>query len=331
MNWDTPPLLFALGATRALGERVAARAGLPLAALEEREFEDGEHKTRPLESVRGRDVYVVQSLYGEPSASVNDKLCRLLFFVGALKDAGAARVTVLAPYLCYARKDRKTKPRDPVTTRYLAELFEAVGSDCVVTVDVHNLAAYQNSFRCRTEHLEARPLFVDHFAALAAQGDWVVVSPDAGGVKRAAAFRRALAQRLGRALDSGLMEKRRSGGVLSGARCYGEVRGRGVIVIDDLVSSGATLVRTARACRAQGARAVYAAATHGLFAANAAETLCDPALDRLVVCNTVPPLRLAGSPAAAKLTVLDLAPLLGECVRRLHEGGSIVELTELPE
>lgn len=143
------PLLFALQSTRELGDRVAAALGVPLSPHEERGFEDGEHKVRPLVSVRGHDVFVLQSLYGDADQSPNDKLCRLLFFTGALKDAGAARVTVVAPYLCYSRKERKTKSRDPVTTRYVASLFEAVETDCVVTLDVHNVAAFQNAFHCR--------------------------------------------------------------------------------------------------------------------------------------------------------------------------------------
>ena len=122
----TPRLcLFALEASHELGAAIAAALGQPLAAHEERDFEDGEHKTRPLDDVAGADVYVVQSLHGGPAESANDKLCRLLFFIGALKDAGAARVTAVTPYLCYARKDRRTKPNDPVTTRYVAALFEA--------------------------------------------------------------------------------------------------------------------------------------------------------------------------------------------------------------
>ena len=108
------------------------------------------------------DVYVVQSLHGGPSESANDKLCRLLFFIGALKDAGAARVTAVVPYLCYARKDRRTKPHDPVITRYVAGLFEAVGADRVVTLDVHNPVAFENAFRCRTITATAAPLFVDY-------------------------------------------------------------------------------------------------------------------------------------------------------------------------
>ena len=119
--------VFSLNSGRGFGERVASALRTSLSAHEERDFEDGEHKSRPLVSVRGRDVFVVQSLHGEPGQGVNDKLCRLLFFLGALADASAERVTAVIPYLCYARKDRKTKPRDPVTTRYVARLFEAVG------------------------------------------------------------------------------------------------------------------------------------------------------------------------------------------------------------
>ena len=120
--------LLALRATTELGEAIASALGPPLAAHEERQFEDGEHKTRPLETVGGMDVYVVQSLHGGPSESANDKLCRLLFFIGALKNAGAARVTAVVPYTCYARKDRRTKPNDPEITRYVASLLTAVGS-----------------------------------------------------------------------------------------------------------------------------------------------------------------------------------------------------------
>ncbi len=190
--------LFALDAGREFGLRVAQRLGIQLSEHEEREFEDGEHKARPLVNVRGRDIYVVQSLYGDPRQSVNDKLCRLLFFIGALADAAAGRVTAVVPYLCYARKDRKTKPRDPVTSRYVAALFEAVATDCIVTLDVHNLAAYQNAFRCRTEHLEAKMLFVQHLTPLLADAPVAVVSPDVGGIKRADAFREALGRALGR-------------------------------------------------------------------------------------------------------------------------------------
>lgn len=186
-------MLFALGASRPFAELVARQIGIALAAHEEREFEDGEHKTRALESVRGRDVFVLHSLYGDAEQSGNDKLCRLLFFIGALKDAAAARVKAVVPYLAYARKDQKTKPRDPVITRYVATLFEAVGTDAVVTLDVHNLAAFQNAFRCRTEHLNAHRLFAAFCAPLLKDCEVVVVAPDAGGIKRAEQFRQHLA------------------------------------------------------------------------------------------------------------------------------------------
>ena len=319
-------LLFALDASRDFATRVATALGVPLAAHEEREFEDGEHKTRPRENVRGRDVYVVQSLYGEAGATVNDKLVRLLFFIGALRDASAARVTAIVPYLAYARKDRKSKPRDPVTTRYVAALFEAVGTACVVTLDVHNLAAYQNAFRCRTEHLEANPLFVEHFRTMVGDEPVTVVSPDAGGIKRADAFRQRLTAALGRPVGAAFAEKYRSAGVVSGEAFVGDVDRRVAIVIDDLISGGTTLARAGEACRRHGASRVYAAASHGVFAPAANETLGASPIDAIVVTDTVPPLRITDSRVRAKLAQVSVAPLFAEAIRRMHSGGSIVEL-----
>ena len=318
--------LFALNASRNLGELVASRLGVALAPHEEREFEDGEHKARPLASVRDADAYIVHSLHGAPRQSANDKLVRLAFFAACLKDAGAARVTAVAPYLCYSRKDRRTQPRDPVTTRYVAQVLEACGVDRVVTLDVHNLAAFQNAFRCETVHLEARPLFVQHFAAHVGKEEIVIVSPDAGGVKRAERFRTSLAAALGRPLANAFVEKYRAKGVVSGEAVVGDVRGKAAIILDDLVSTGGTLLRAAKACRALGAKAVYAPATHGVFSANAADVIADAALDEIVVTNSVTPLPLDASTLGGKLVVLDVAPLLGEAIRRLYEGGSIVEL-----
>ncbi|HEX4948148.1 MAG TPA: ribose-phosphate diphosphokinase, partial [Blastocatellia bacterium] len=255
------PLIFALNASRDFGERVCAHLNLYLQPHEEREFADGEHKTRPLVSVRGRDVYVLQSLTSDAQQSVNDKLCRLFFFLGALHDASAARVTAVLPYLCYARKDRKSKPRAPVTTRYVAMLLEAMGIARVVTLDVHNLAAYQNAFRIPAEHLEAKNLFVAHFVPLVQQDDVVVVSPDVGGVKRAEEFRQALSNALGREVHNAFLEKYRSADVLSGEALIGDVAGKVAIIIDDLISSGTTLVRAAECCRTHGAKQVFAAAS----------------------------------------------------------------------
>jgi ribose-phosphate pyrophosphokinase len=317
--------LFALRATAELGGAVARALGCDLAAHEEREFEDGEHKARPLDSVGGADVYVVQSLHSGPSESANDKLCRLLFFIGALKDAGAARVTAVVPYLCYARKDRRTKPNDPVTTRYVAGMFEAVGTDCIMTLEVHNPVAFENAFRCRTVMLTSAPLFVD-YARRWRDETLAVVSPDPGGVKRAELFREALEGTLGRPIGKAFVEKRRSAGVVSGDLLVGEVAGATALVIDDLISSGGTLLRAAQAARKAGARCVMALVTHGLFMPGAAEVLADPALEKVVVTDSVPAFRLPADTLRQKLAVLPAAPLLAEGIRRLHTGQPLTDL-----
>lgn len=322
--------LFAMHATRQFGERLCRHLGMALSAHEERGFEDGEHKIRPLVNVRERDVFVVQSLHSDHDESVNDKLCRLLFFIGALRDASAARVTAVIPYLCYQRKERKTRPRDPVTTRYLATLFEAVGTDRILAMDVHNIAAYQNAFRCRTDHLEARGLFADHVAAALGDEGLVVVSPDAGGMKRAEQFRKSLGQRLDREVGMAFMEKHRSRGVVSGEAVVGALEGKVAIVVDDLISTGTTLLRTAEACRSRGASKVLAVVTHGVFSAKANEVLGRPALDRVLVTDTVPPFRLDHDIIEDKLQVLSAAPLFAEAIRSIHEGGSIGELLDSP-
>ncbi|MCW5688003.1 MAG: ribose-phosphate pyrophosphokinase [Pseudolabrys sp.] len=322
----TPLQLFALNATKAFGGAVAEALGEPLALHEERAFEDGEHKARPLDDVAGADVYVVQSTHGGPLESANDNLCRLLFFIGALKDAGAARVTAVTPYLCYARKDRRTKPNDPVTTRYVAALFESVGTDRIVTLEVHNPAAFENAFRCPTVALTGTPLFVDYARANLTGVPLAVISPDAGGMKRAEQLREALETALGRPVRKGLAEKYRSAGVVSGDLFAGDVAGATALIVDDLISTGTTLVRTARAARAAGAVQVIALVTHGLFMAGSAEVLADPAIDRLVISDSVPPFRLAGAAAMNKLTVLSAAPLIAASIRRLHDNLGLSDL-----
>ena len=320
--------LFALDASREFGEKVSERLRIPLSSHEERDFEDGEHKSRSLVNVRGRDVYVIQSLYGDNQQSVNDKLVRLLFFIGALKDASAARVTAVLPYLCYARKERKTQPRDPVVTRYVARLLESVGADRVVTLDVHSIAAFQNAFRCPTDHLEAKQLFVDFFVELLGEQEVVVVSPDVGGIKRAEQFRRALGRSMDRQIPTAFMEKHRSGGVVTGDAIVGDLEGRVAIVIDDLISTGTTILRTAQACLKLGAAKVYAAASHGVFVSEANQVLANDALQKVVVTDTIPPFRLDANLVQAKLVVLDVARLFAEAIARIHSGGSLVELLE---
>ncbi len=318
--------LFALNSSRDFGASVSRHLGTSLAEHEERGFVDGEHKSRPLVNVRGKNVFVIHSLYGDRQQSVNDKFCRLLFFLGALKDASASRVTAVVPYLCYARKDRKSQPRDPVTTRYVAGMFEAVGIDRILTMDVHNLAAYQNAFRCRTDHLEAAQLFIEHFATLLASDDVVVLSPDVGGVKRAERFRLALMHRLARNVAGGFMEKYRALGAVSGETLVANVKNSSVIIIDDLISSGTTIARAAVACRAAGAKRVYAAATHGLFAGDANKILREAPIDKIVVTDTVPPLQLDLPLVQEKLTILDSTRFFAAAIERIRAGGSLVEL-----
>lgn len=311
--------LFTLAGSTDYAARVSARLKTPLRPVEERGFEDGEHKVRPLTSVRGLDAYVIHTLHGDETSSVNDKLCRLLFLIGALKDHGVARVTAVLPYLCYARKDRRTQPYDPVTSRYVASLFEAMTTDRIMAVEVHNVAAFDNAFRCPTQHIDTAEFFATHFAPLAKEGKLVVVSPDAGGVKRAELFRRALERLSGDAIDNAFVEKYRSGGVVTGGALVGGLQDRTAIILDDLISTGGTLLRAAKACRAAGARRVFGAATHGLFTAGASELLASADFDGLVVSDTVP-LRgtlLGGS--RDRLTVLDSTALLADAIVVAHE------------
>jgi ribose-phosphate pyrophosphokinase len=242
---SAPALMCALSESRELAVDIAGRAGIELAPIEEREFEEGEFKLRPLDSVRDRTLFVVQSLAGSTEVPVAQRLVRLLFLLFGLRDAGAARVVALVPYLSYARKDRRTQLRDPVNTRYVAQLLESTGLDRLVCLDVHNPAALDNAFRIPVDHLSATPMFVRHFADQLTSDDIVVASPDVGGVKRAQVFREMLASQLGREVDLVFVEKRRAQGVVSGGTVVGSVSGRSVIVLDDLCASGGTLVRAA--------------------------------------------------------------------------------------
>ncbi|MDE2582640.1 MAG: ribose-phosphate pyrophosphokinase [Rhodospirillales bacterium] len=317
---STRPLsLFGLGSSRAYAERIAAELNVALAPHEERGFEDAEHKARPLLDVRGHDTFVVHALDGDAGQSPNDKLCRLLFFCGALRDAGAERVSAVVPYLCYARKDRRTKPNDPIITRYVAALFEAIGIDRVIAVEVHNVAAFENAFRRPTVHVDSAPLFARHFASLLGEAPVVAVSPDAGGAKRVEQFRAALEVLTERDVASAYVEKFRSSGVVSGGRLAGDVRGRTAVILDDLISTGTTLARAAAACHAGGAARIFAAAAHGLFIGGAPGLLDCPLIERIAVLDTVPPARLAAEAVAARLHVIASAPTVARRIAELHD------------
>jgi ribose-phosphate pyrophosphokinase len=322
-------LIFAPAASAEFGRRVAAAAGLALAPLEEREFEGGEHKTRPLVGVRGRDVYVVQSLSGDEAGSANDRLCRMLFLIAGLKDGGAARVTACVPFLAYGRKDRRTRERDPVTLRYVAQLFEAVGTGHVLALDAHNLAAFENAFRCPVDHLEAAPLMADELARTLGEAPVCIVSPDIGGAKRAQRLQEILEARLDREVGLAIIDKRRSRGVVSGGELVvGPVDGRHAVLVDDLVSAGTTLMRAVAACRKAGAASVQAFATHGVFEPAAQQLLGPGGPERVVVTDSILPTRLSAADPG-RLAVLPVSALFGEAIRRIGAGESVVALREM--
>lgn len=279
--------LFAPVFSRPLGASVAHCLGLELSAIEEREYEGGEYKTRPIEAVRDDDVFVIASLNGDDTASANDKLCRVLFFIGALQDAGAARVTACVPYLCYARKDRRTQPYDATATRYVAMLFEAVGTDCVVTVDIHNEAAFDNAFRCPTVRIEGAEIFASELHDVVELSKCVVVAPDIGGVKRAQRLRDALSATSPADVGFAFMEKRRLGGIVSGDSFVGDVAGRDVVIYDDMIVSGETIARTTRAARSAGARKIVVAASHAAFTPKAMQLFGSEGPDLVLVSDTL--------------------------------------------
>lgn len=322
----TEPVIFALNSSREFGQKVALDLGAALANHEEREFEGGEHKARPLEEVGNRDVFVIQSLHGEAGASANDKLVRLLFFIGALKDAGAASVTAIAPYLAYSRKDRRTKPRDPVSSRYVAALFEAIGTDRIITLEVHNISAFENAFsNCKPEHLSLARLFAQHLVPRLPEGSVAVVSPDAGGNKRAELLRHELEASLGRPVGKAIMDKHRSGGVVSGYLFAGDLTDATAIIVDDLVSSGTTILRACEASRDAGAKHVIAVAVHALFAPDA-PLFGDGAPDAIVVADTVPLPDALPPDARARIQVIEVAPLVADTITRLQLGEPVSEL-----
>ena len=309
--------LFALQASQALGMKIANQLGRELDAHEEREFSYGEHKARPMVSVRNEDVYVISSLHGDARYSVNDKICRLLFFIGALTDAGAGRVTAIIPYLAYSRKDKRTKARDPITTRYLATALQSVGTDRVVTMDIHNLAAFENSFRCPTVNLDTTRLFADYFYASEADFD-SIVAPDFGAIKPTRHFVHVYTQVSGRILEFAVMDKRRSEGRVSSSGLIGAT-GKHVLIVDDMIGGGTTLCRATEACLEAGAERITAVATHGLFQNGAPGLFEQSGIETIAVTDTVA-IENLGLPAQAlsRLQTIGSAEIFARCIEDLR-------------
>ena len=317
-------MLLSLDGASALAQGVAERLGEPLAPVEHRPFHDGEHKWRPLEDPRGCDVFVLAALHGDHEYSPQDKLVRLLFMLDTLRGHGAHRVTAVLPYLAYARKDVRTQPFDPLATQALARWLEAAGADQVIVLEPHQPAAVQNAFRCPVLTLDAWPAFdVPADALMAAGGPLVVAAPDPGGVKRALRWREHLQARWQHPVGFAMVDKRRVGGlVTSNQLVAGDVDGATVLLLDDIVASGGTLVHAAAALHHAGAATVQGFAAHGLFIDDADRALTASHLARLVVSDSVPTFRLPNSAAfASRLEVVSAAPLLGRAIAEVHQLG----------
>jgi ribose-phosphate pyrophosphokinase len=258
-------------------------------------------------------------LCGSDEASANDRLCRLLFFAGALKDAGARRVTAVVPYIAYARKDRRTQPRDPVTTRYVAAMFEAVGVDCVVVLDVHNEAAFDNAFRIPTVRLESAERFAAAIASGIGKQRIVVASPDVGGIKRAQKFRETLSGVLSRDVDFAFVEKRRAKGVVSGGALVGSVEGADIIFYDDMISSGTTLLRAVGAARRAGASRVCVAAPHAAFLPAASQLFQQNGPELVMVSDSISLRPEFAQYLQCPLRICSVAPLIAQTIAGLAQ------------
>jgi len=334
MGKSADSLLFALSESLPLGVQIGRECGLDVAPLEERDFEDGEFKLRPLVSVRDRRVFLVQTLAPGAGVSIAQRLVRLLFLICGMRDAGATHISAIVPYLAYARKDRRTQPRDPVTSRYVAQLLEAAGLDHLIALDAHNPAALDNAFRIPVDHLSALPLFATHFARRLGAGDpgvagsgarsLAVASPDVGGIKRAQLFKEALARETGREIDLIFVEKRRAAGHVSGGAIVGQAADRDVIVVDDLCASGGTLIRAAETLRAAGAAAVHVAFTHAPSAKGVDAVLADERIASAVTTDSAGPIHQGN--VGLKLTTLPVGPLFGAVIGRILRGEPVSPL-----
>jgi ribose-phosphate pyrophosphokinase len=279
-------------------------------------FSDGENYVQIDENVRGADVFVIQPT----SPPVNDNLMELLIMLDAFKRSSARRVTAVLPYYGYARQDRKDKPRVPITSKLVADLITAAGADRVLTVDLH-ASQIQGFFNIPVDHLFAAPVIVRHIVELKLP-DLTIVSPDAGGVERA----RAYAKRLGATLA--IIDKRRvAANQTEVMHIIGDVEGRNVFVVDDIVDTGGTLIHSVDALLAKGARSISASCTHAVLSGPAIERINNSKLDRLVATNSMP--TLDKEQECPRLTTLSIADLLAEAIRRIHDEDSVSSLFEM--
>ncbi len=305
-------LLFSGNANKQLAKEICDYLAIPLGSAVVGSFSDGETRVHLKDDVRGRDLFVIQSICNP----VNDNLMELLIMIDALKRASAYRITSVIPYFGYARQDRKDMPRVPITAKLVANLLVSAGTNRVLTIDLH-AGQIQGFFDIPLDHLYAINVFDEYFKTNKVK-NLVVVSPDVGGVKTARAYAKNLHAPLA------VVDKRRHNDKKTEVMfIMGEVKGKNCLIVDDIVSTAGSLIEATAALKHNGAKDVYAAITHPILSGPACERIRKSGLKRLVVTNTIPVPR---SKQTKKIEVLSIAPLLAEAIKRIHNEESISSL-----
>ncbi len=304
--------IFSGNANRPLAEKICQHLGVPLGKAMVGRFSDGEIMVEFQENVRGKDVYVIQPTC-MPS---NENLMELLIMMDALKRASARCVTAVVTYYSYARQDRKTAPRTPITAKLIADLLTTAGANRLLTMDLH-AGQIQGFFNIPVDHLYAAPVTLGYIREQFGP-EVVIVSPDAGGVERARAF----AKRLNTSLA--IIDKRREGAAIKAMTLIGNVWGKDAIILDDMISTGATVTMAAELLMRHGVRSVHACITHAVMTRNAVSNVQGSMVQSLAVTDTIPLTPEAAS--LEKLRVLSVAPLLGEAIKRIHNQDSVSSL-----
>jgi len=309
---DKGLIVFSGSANRPLTEEICAYLGMPVGAMDLTSFSDGEIYCQIMENVRGKDVFIVQPT----CCPVNRNLLELLIMIDAFKRSSAHRITAVIPYYGYSRQDRKDKPRVPISSKLVADLLTTAGAERILSMDLH-AGQIQGFFNIPVDNLYAAPVVIKYLKDINIP-DFIVVSPDAGGVERA----RALAKRL--QVGLAIVDKRRVGpNVAELLHLIGDVKGKNVIICDDIIDTAGTLVNTVNALRENGAGKIFACATHGVLSGPAIDRLRGTPLEELIVTNTIP---VGESKKLPNMVVLSVAGLLGEAIKSIHEETSVSNL-----
>jgi ribose-phosphate pyrophosphokinase len=313
-----PPLLFSGSSNRDLASKIASKMQTRVGnALVDR-FKNEECRIEIRENVRGAEVFVLQSLCNSPSGSVNDSLMELLLMIDALRRASANRITAVVPYYGYAKQDKKTKGREPISAKLVANMLETAGCERLVTLDLH-AAQIQGFFNIPVDNLTAAPTLCNHLKNLDLQGDKiVVVSPDAGGVPRAETFAKRLKSSL-----AVIIKRRPEPDVSEVTHIVGDVQGKIAVVVDDMISTGGTLVKAAEALMKRGATDVYTLATHGIFAGDAIAQFANSPIRKVIVTDTIP---MMGLEDGGKIEQQSIAQILADAIKRITSNRSVSEL-----